>query len=809
MTFARGSRLGDFEVLGLLGAGGMGEVYEAQDTRLDRRVALKVLPADFAADPDRLARFQREAKTVAALNHPNIVTLFGVEETDGMQVLVMERISGRSLAEILEPGGLPLKQVLNVASQAAEALGAAHDKGVVHRDLKPGNIMVTDEGRVKILDFGLARMRVPSGYSADTQIQTETQTKAGQVFGTVPYMAPEQLRGERVDARADIFSFGAVLYEMASGRPPFAGKSAADLVSAILREEPAPLEELRPDLPPAFARIVRRCLEKEPLHRAQSALDLHQELRDLSENLRTLARGTAPAVQLPATAPIPTPARGLRGRWPSAVAAVLLAGIAVLIIPRLPALRLSGARTIRSIAVLPFANLTHDASEDYFVEGLHDALITNLAKLGAFGVTSRASVARYKTSSKSAKDVARELGVDAVIEGSVLRAGNRVRVSAQLIRGATDEHLWAESYNRDVQDVLGLLNDVSYAIANEVHTTIARGGRTPLPPEPRARPVRPEAYDAHLRAHHLLMATRLAPDDLRKVLELQQQSVGLDPEFAEGWSGVAWANFALAFFDAAPASEVIPRAREAAWKALALDDRQGGAQGVLGMIGLYFDWTFESARSRLERAVALDPHSFMTRHAWADYLMITGHPDESLAQVKLGRSNEPASPMANAVVLYHWMTTRRYDEVVAEAQRTIALFPGSSRMMHGVLADALWRQNRYAEAIAEYREQLGANSEVPRLLESGLARAGPGAALKARADRLAADAQAGRANAFDVAAVYAESGERESAFQWLEKAYEERAPQLLHVVAMPDFDGIRADPRYADLIRRIGIPPAR
>jgi TolB-like protein len=467
----------------------------------------------------------------------------------------------------------------------------------------------------------------------------------------------------------------------------------------------------------------------------------------------------------------------------------------------------AGSRPIRSIAVMPFANLAHDSSQDYFVEGMHDALITELAKLGAFAVTSRATVFAYKGSSKPAKQIAQELGVDALIEGSALRSGKKVRITAQLIRGTTDEHLWAESYDRDLEDVLGLLNDVSRAIANEVQTTLARGNRTPLPEDHAAhRRVLPEAYDLHLRAHSLTMGlTSPATADFLKILELHRRSVELDPNFAEGWTGVAFTNLMLGFFRRAPAAEVIPRAREAALKALTLDEGQGGAQGVLGTIDLYFDWNFESAKSRLERAVALNPHSFGTRHAWADYLMVMGRFEESLAQVKLARSYEPASPLAHAVLLFHGMATRRYDEFIAEARRSIAQFPKFG-MLHGLLAEGLWRQGRYAESIAEEKESFGADSDIPLVMQSELERAGPNAAIKAAADRLAAQARAGRGSPLTVAACYADAGERDSAFQWLEKVYAERVPQILHIVADPSFDGVRNDPRYTDLMRRIGIP---
>ena len=801
MSFVSGTKLGSYEVLGLLGTGGMGEVWKARDTRLGREVAIKVLPGEFLEDKERKGRFEKEARTLASLNHPGIAAIYSFEEisgppgSPGRHLLVMELIHGRPLSELIEPGGLPLKKILGWAIQLADALAAAHAHGVVHRDLKPANVMVTEEGRPKILDFGLARL-VPPPEGAHTGSVTEALTEKGHVFGTIPYMAPEQLRGERTDARADLFSFGAVLYEMASGRRPFTGATGAEVVASILKEDAPPLEGIRTDLPAAFVRIVRHCLEKDPRQRQQSASDLSAELKGVEEEL------------WPRSAPPPPPARRAGIRFAVAAgAALLLVTAAVLLIPRLRARGGAGAVPIRSIAVLPFDNLAKDPGQDFFVDGMHDALITDLAKLGTLRVTSRTSVMRYKGQTKPLKEVAAELGVDALIEGSVLRSGNQVRITAQLIRGATDEHVWAESYDRNLEDVLRLLTDVSRAIAGEVRTRVAGGSGPALPPEPAAVPkVRPDAWEAYLRGRQV-MIQGTSTADFRKALEPFQQAVELDPGFAKGWSGVAMANMTLGFFRQAPVAEVLPKAREAALKAIALDDRSGEAYGVLGSIELYFDWTFDSAKFNLERAVALTPHDLFLRHSWADYLMVTGHLEESLEQVKLGRSYEPTSPLAETVVLFHTMATRHYGEVIAEGRRATAAFPKLG-IVHGLLGEALWRTGKYDEAIAEYRLAYGSDSEILRLFETEFRRSGAKAALKVWADRRAAEAEAGRGSPFGVAIAFAAAGERDLAFQWLDKAFVTRTPQLLHIVADPSFDDIRTDPRYKALLRRIGVPMA-
>jgi TolB-like protein len=596
-----------------------------------------------------------------------------------------------------------------------------------------------------------------------------------------------------------------MLYEMASGRRPFAGATGAEVAASILKEDPPALEGFRTDLPAAFVRIVRRCLEKDPCQRQHSAADLRADLAGVEEELAS--RPVGPSAAAPAAAPPGVRRPGLR-LAAAAGAAALLVVLAAFLIPRLRARAPSGALPIRSIAVLPFENLAKEPAQDYFVDGMHDALITDLAKLGVLKVTSRTTVMRYRGQAKSLKEVAEELGVDALIEGSVLRSGNRVRITAQLIRGSTDEHIWAESYDRNLEDVLQLLRDVSRSIAGEVRLKLAGGSGPALPPEPAAAPkVRPEAWEAYLKGRQVMIQGLLSPADFRKALGPFQQAVDLDPGFAQGWSGLAMVNMALGFFRQAPVAEVLPKAREAALKAIALDDRSGEAYGVLGTIELYFDWNFDSAKLHLERAVALTPHDLFIRHAWADYLMVTGRFEESLEQVKIGRSFEPTSPVAEFVVLFHTRATRRFDEVIAEARRVTAAFPKFG-MAHGLLGDALWYKEKYDEAIAEYKLQLGADSEGVRLLETELRRAGPRAALKAYADYVAAQMQAGRGSALGVASAFAEAGEGDLAFQWLEKAYAERAPQLLHMVAEPSFDGIRKDPRYKALIHRIGVPMA-
>jgi TolB-like protein len=816
MALSAGARLGAYEILGLLGAGGMGEVYLARDTRLGREVAIKVLPAEVAGDPERLARFEREARTIASLNHSNIVTLHDVAEASGTRYLVMERVTGRTLEDaIIRTGGLEPSRILDLMVPVADALASAHERGIVHRDLKPANIMVGDDGRVKVLDFGLATERASPLAGDGTTVARDGMTVEGCILGTVAYMAPEQLRGERVDARADLFAFGVILYELAAGVRPFRGETAVDVASAVLGTEARPLETIAPRVPAGLARIVRRCLEKDVRHRLQSALDLRNELEEVANEARraqvpALADLSGPSREAgpaPSAAVPPAATRPRRRLWLAlgAAAAVVVAVLWTLVLRPQPAGPSGGRGTaIRSIAVLPFDNLMRDATQEYFVDGIHEALITDLARLGTVNVTSRNSVLRFKGRAQSMKDVARELGVDALIEGSVLRSGTKVRITAQLILGATDAHVWADSYDRELQDVLALLSEVSGAIAREVQANLG-GAAPPDPPaRPVEKPVRPEAYEAYLRGQYVINQGPSAVN----VAEARghfEEAVRLDPGFAKGWSGLAACSLLSGVFGRTPAPDAARAGREAAQRALALDESDSQAHAVLGGIELYFDWNFEGARRRIERTVPLNPHNSMVRHLYADYLMIQGRLDESLEQVSLGRSYDPMSRLANMAVMFHTLATRRYDDVIAETRRVLQLFPDAT-WARGTQADAFWYQRRYEEALAEQRLSLGGDSEAWRTFEEAFRRGGPRAAMKARADQLAPAAAGAVTQCMAVAAAYADAGEPDAAMAWLEKAYAVRLPQLLHVPADPAFDAMRDDPRFDALMRKIGIP---
>ena len=639
-----GSTISHYRILELIGKGGMGEVYLAEDLELGRRIALKMLPPELVAEPERLERFRREAKTLAALNHPNIVTIHSVEtaEAEGRELkrpdpvpagegeplspqtpeppspqvhfLTMELVDGKTVADSIPPGGLAAERILELSVPLADALAKAHATGVVHRDLKPGNVMVTSDGRVKVLDFGLAKLRGHSLADEDTQLATEGITGDGRVLGTVPYMSPEQVVGKAVDQRSDVFSLGVMLFEMATGKRPFRGESSPDLISSILRDTPQRVDLLKEELPHHLARVIGRCLEKDPERRYQSAIDVRNELSDLSRELETKAVLTEHAIAAPAVERLSM--HGWLAGIVVVVALLILASAVAfkLVKTRRPELAVSETPSIRSLAVLPFDNLMRDPEQDYFVDGMHEALITDLAKISDLKVISRTSSMRYKGSDKALPEIARELGVEALVEGSVLRADGQVRITAQLIDGASDEHIWAESYDRNLESLLALLSDVARAIAAEIEIELTQEQVRLLASR---TAVNPEVQELYLKGRSLL--NRFAIEYFPEARQFFQQVLAMDPDFAPAISGLASCDFMLGFFGRLPLEEAMPAAEKGFRRALELDPDLSEARSLLGWVKMFYHWDLGGGVEEFERALRIDPNDPIARHGLADY----------------------------------------------------------------------------------------------------------------------------------------------------------------------------------------------
>lgn len=781
-----GQTLGHYRIVEKIGAGGMGEVYRAHDERLDRDVALKVLPAGTLADESARKRFRKEALALSKLNHPNVETVHDFDTQEGVDFLVMEHIPGITLSDKLAAGPVPEKEITRLGAQLAEGLTAAHEQGVVHRDLKPGNLRVTPDGRLKILDFGLAKLLRPVSATATTESLTETQA----VAGTVPYMAPEQLQGEPVDARTDLYAVGTVLYEMATGRRPFEQKLASALIADIVHTPPPRPSQFNPRVASRLEEIILKCLEKEPENRYQSSKELGVDLRRLA----------TPSAAVPA-------ARGRRlGRRYALVGAGL--GVGVLLAAILVGLNVGGLRErllgqpgppkIESLAVLPLENFSGDPGQEYFADGMTEELISQLAQIEALRVTSRTSVMPYKEKKKPLKEIARELKVDWVVEGSVRRVGDRVRVTAQLIDARTDKHLWAQNYDRNLKDVMVLQSDVARAIAAEINVRLSPQEKALLA---RARPVNPAAHEAYLRG--------VTEENLAKSLQYFQQAIQLDPTYAPAHAGSARVYYFLGLFGVLPSQQAFGKMREEAQKALELDETLADAHGWLALVKLHYDWDWAGAEREFQRALALNPSQADVHHDYAHFLMAMNRQQEWVTESERAVELNPFDPGLNTCLAWHHLYAREYDKAIAQSQKVLQAEPDYwwARIN---LAWAYEQKGMYSEAIAQFQKSL-------KLWPgSSLALAGLGhtyalAGKKPQAAKVLAqlheNAKKGFVPAYDLATVYAGLGDAEQAFFWLDKAYQERSAFLVHVKWDPKFQALRSDPRFQDLLQRMNFPP--
>ena len=799
--------LSRYEILAKLGQGGAGAVYRARDVELKRDVALKFLLRDGPEGSIDRARFLREARTAASLNHPAICTIHEVgqvepgEETvlpDGRHVsagapfIAMELIGGRTLLTLIETSEAgTLDRLLDFAIQIADGLATAHAQGIVHRDLKPGNVMITTDGSVKIVDFGLAKAIPAPAPSPDacTTIPTSELTGEGMIAGTVAYMPPEQIRGGPVDARSDVFSFGTMLFEMVTGQRPFGGECPASTLAKILEVEPQSILALKPDLPAELARITDRCLRKEPEDRYANGHDLAVALRRLQE-----AQEAAPSSDSR------TALRPLRWSLGLSLGAVALLALLFGLDAGGLRHRLTGgpsAPRIRSLAVLPLENLSGDPDQDYFADGMTEALIVNLAQIEALRVISRTSAMQYKGSRKSMPQIARELNVDAVIEGSVLREKDRVRITAQLIDGPKDRHLWSESYERDVHDLLGLQAEVALSIANHIRAELAPRDLSRLG---RTRRVQPEVYEAYLRGRYFN-----GKFENSKAVEYYQLAIRLDPGYAPAYAGLAESYVNLQFFGRVPLEQTYPKARAAAMRALELDDTLAEAHRTLGAV-LLMDWEWSEAERELRRACDLNPGDPESRELYGHYLAIRGRFDESLAEMKQARDLDPLSNYRSAQLGGAYFRARRYDLAIEHLRETIDLYP-QSLLGHLYLGESYLQEGLYENGVSEIRESIALQGIDPDR-SAPLARAFALWGRKDEAKRILENVERDperSADRIDVAAVYAALGEEDQALAYLEAAYRAHDGELILLKADPRFDGLAARPEFARLLQNIGL----
>jgi serine/threonine-protein kinase len=785
-----GQTLGHYRILEKIGSGGMGEVYLAHDEKLGREVALKVLPAQLLADDSARRLLIREARTASALNHPNICTIHDVGETERGNYIVMEYVKGRPLAEQIGGSGLPTEKVIRYGEQIADGLAHAHEHGVIHRDLKTSNIMITPEGRVKVLDFGLAKRHVIEGVTEQTHSQNST-VGDGAGVGTMHYTAPEVFRGKPTDARSDIWALGVVLYEMAAGQRPFHGNTGYELSSHIIHDE---AKELPASATPGLREVIEKCLRKSPDERYQHAIEVRAALGALRSHSST-PQSSMKIVEEAA-------ARTRDRRRIFMVAGAF--GVLVLMIAGwkfVPAKWKTGVAAsvpIHSLAVLPLENLSRDPGEEYFADGMTEELTTQLAQISALRVISRTSVMQYKDSKKSLPQVAKELHVDAVVEGSVMRSGDRVRITAQLIQASTDKHLWAKSYEGDAKDVLGLQQQVAHAIADEVKVQLTPQEQTQLSSP---RPVDPAAHEQYLKGNYLNKGTGAQQ---RKAKEHFEEAIRIDPNYAPAYAGLAdyyWSTLDL------PPREGMPKAKENALKALELDPNLAQAHAELAAIHFYGDWDWAGAEKEFRRALELNPGDADSHRYYSFFLAAVGRANEALAESAKAQELDPFSISAQVNAGFVLYFAREFDKAIDQCRKALDVDPNSVGA-YDCLGSSYLAEGKYEEAIAASEKASNlSNGDPPRLV--GLGRAYALADRKPDALRILEQLRQLSRNAYVppyfFATIYADMGQKEQAMDWLEKGFRERDIYMAWLKVDAAVDPLRGDPRFKQLLQSVGF----
>jgi serine/threonine protein kinase/Tfp pilus assembly protein PilF len=822
MIIAPGTQLGRYEIRSLIGAGGMGEVYLAQDTKLDRKVALKILPPEFAEDADRMSRFVREAKSASALNHPNIITIHEIGESDGTHFIATEFIEGETLHSNIKNQSLNLKSVLEMTIQVVSALDAAHRAGIVHRDIKPENVMIRPDGVVKILDFGIAKLSAPpvgaNGSSEDATAIKPQSTSPGMVVGTANYMSPEQARGKKIDARSDIFSFGIVFYEMLTGRRAFEGETVLESISSILKDEPKQISQILPEVPGEIERIVNKTLRKDREERYQTAKDLLIDLKDAKHYLEfhnKLERTVSPEKAEPKTQILQattldeinqTTTNQTVSNDPKTK--YLLIGLLSLIVLAggfFGYKYLSPIRQIESIAVMPFVNASGNTEVEYLSDGMTETLINSLSQLPNLSVKARSSVFRYKGKEVEPQTVGSELSVQAILNGRVIQRGDNLILSLELVDARTGNQIWGEQYNRKMTDIVSLQTEIARDISNKLRAKLTGAEQQQVA---KNYTVNPEAYQLYLQGRYHW--NKRTVEGVNKATEYFQKAIEKDPTYALAYVGLADSYIVVPNLQR---REVFPKAKAAALKALEIDESLGEAHAALANIGFYYEWNWANAEREYKRAIELSPNYATAHHWYGESLAGLGRFDESFTEYNRALELDPLSLAISTDLGMAYYYARQYDRAIEHLKKLIELDPNYVRT-HFYLARVYEEKGMFEEAFAEREKGIilsGGNAEKVAREKIQITNALKTSGAKGYWQKLldlteeSAQQKGESPNSLDMAVLYARLNKRHEAFEWLEKAYQERE-SLSFLNAESDWDNLRDDPRFQDLLRRVGLP---
>jgi serine/threonine protein kinase/tetratricopeptide (TPR) repeat protein len=778
-----------FRIIEKLGEGGMGVVYKAVDTRLDRPVALKFLPDNMAKDPQALERFRREARAASALNHPGICTIYDIGAQDGRTFIAMEFIDGETLRSHIHGKPLPLEETLTLGIQIAEALDAAHAEGIIHRDIKPANILVTKRGQAKVLDFGLAKL-VLKGVA--TEIPDSTSI-VGIISGTPSYMSPEQVRGDNLDPRTDIFSLGLLLYEMATGRQAFSGSTGGAIIEAVLTRAPVPAHNINPDIPPELEEIINKALHKDREQRQQHAAEIRAGLlrleRGTDSSWKAAPENTA-SVSISTASQLQSTGEHTARTSTSQTQTGTLRAVRV-------------SKIIDSLAVLPFENASRDPEHEYLSDGIAGSLINTLATVPKLRVMAQSTVFRYKGRALDPQAVGRELNVRAVLTGKIMQSGGSLRIGTELVDVATGTQLWGAQYDRPPGDIFAIQDEISGEISDKLRIKLTRAEKKRLT---KRQTDDPEAYGLYLKGRHHW--NQWTEDGFYKAIEYFQQAVAKDPAYALAYTGVADSYVLLGWNSYLPPKDAFPKAKIAAMRALRLDPDLGEAHTPLSAMYWLHDWQWQEAEAEFKRSMALSPAHPTASHWFAEFLMTVGRHEEAIARMKSSQELDPLSLIISVAIGWTFYHARRYDDAIEQLRRTVELDPHYP-ITYWILGLLFRKMGSYELAIAEGEKgvKLSGGSYLMRAaLAQTLATAGRRNEAIQVLDDLTKLATQKYVAPYFFAGIHIGLGENDRAIECLEKSYEEHSHWLLYLHLDPSMDALRSNPRFQDLLQRIGLP---